>query len=434
MRFLHSAWRAARLLLLFIPGLPVPSAMAQSAGPQPILDSLAALLLGGGADVVSRRARLAAADAEIAAAAPRDPAALRVEIENVPDGIAVDQAQLFAGIEAPILRGPAPGAARSAATRGRDLAALDLQLAERRATARLRRGIATWAAAVAGDRRLADADLMLGDAEESLRSRFAVGDARYVDVLRIRTARVNLGTDRSLLQSTAATALEEVIGLFVTDSSRAAAREMIGRLSPPEVLEFLAGATGSADSSLVDAWQVALGSRADAAVELSRARRGTTLQGFLGIQRFQNAAGDLVLGPAAGINLPLTFTAAGSTRSLVAEAEAQRAALLAEAAGRRTSLSAQVRQAVIRRDAALGRVRTIDGALLAGARAERDAALAIYRSGGLSLVEFIDFERALLLADVSRIEALRDAADAAAAIDQLPADELLTLDAAMGGH
>ena len=428
------AWRVARLLLLTLTGLPAPSALAQSAGPQPMLDSLTALLFQGGGDVLSRRARLAAAEAEIAAAAPRDPAALRVEIENVPDGIAVDQSQVFAGIEAPLLRGPAPRAARSAAERGRDLAALELQLAEQRAGARLRRGIATWAAAAASDQRLADADLILVDAEESLRSRFAVGDARYVDVLRIRTARVNLGTDRSLLQATAATALEEVLGLFVSDSGRSSARELIGRASPPDVLAFLAKATSGPDSSLVDSWQAALGSRADAAVALSRARRGTTLQGFLGVQRFVDAAGTLVVGPAAGISLPLTFTAAGSTRSLVEEAEAQRAAVLAEAAGRRASLSALVRQAAIRRDAALGRVATIDGALLSGAQAERDAALAIYRTGELSLVEFIDFERALMQADISRIEALREAADAAAAINQLPADELLTLDAAAGGR
>ena len=45
---------------------------------------------------------------------------------------------------------------------------------------------------------------------------------------------------------------------------------------------------------------------------------------------------------------------------------------------------------------------------------ERESALAAYRTGSLSLLELIDFERALSRAEIERIRALIDAADALA--------------------
>ena len=54
-------------------------------------------------------------------------------------------------------------------------------------------------------------------------------------------------------------------------------------------------------------------------------------------------------------------------------------------------------------------------------RQERESALAAYRTGSLSLLELLDFERALSRAEIERIRALVDAADAWA--DLLGADE-----------
>ena len=58
------------------------------------------------------------------------------------------------------------------------------------------------------------------------------------------------------------------------------------------------------------------------------------------------------------------------------------------------------------------RVGIYEAALLSGARAERDVALANYRDGTLSLLELLDFERALVDAEVGRLESLLAAADA----------------------
>jgi outer membrane protein TolC len=392
------------------------------------------LLLETGGDIATRRARLAAAEAGIAAAAPREPATLRAEIENIPNGVEVDRSQqVIVGLEAMLLRGPAPGALRSQAEAARDLTAFGLALAEQRAVATLRRGAAAFTAAALIDNRLGQTDALLANAEEALRSRFEVGGARYVDVLRIRTARVNLMVERSSRQADATERLEAVVGLFGSDSARSAARSNAGRLDAATTLETLAAVPVARDSLLGAQWQAFVASRAEAGIRTARARRGTTLNGFLGVQRFQDIDGTLVVGPTVGLTMPLAFTAGGSTNALVAAAEAQRSASLAEASARRVTHDAQVRQALVRFDAARARLAAVDAALLAGARAERDAALAAFQSGELSLVELLDFERALALADVARIDALRDAADAAATMDQLPADQFLDLADALGG-
>ena len=57
-----------------------------------------------------------------------------------------------------------------------------------------------------------------------------------------------------------------------------------------------------------------------------------------------------------------------------------------------------------------------DAAALQGARDEREAALAAYRSGGLSLLELLDFERALSRAEITRLQTLTEAADALAVL------------------
>ncbi|HCT57123.1 MAG TPA: hypothetical protein DGD08_07905, partial [Gemmatimonas aurantiaca] len=74
-----------------------------------------------------------------------------------------------------------------------------------------------------------------------------------------------------------------------------------------------------------------------------------------------------------------------------------------------------------RYSAARERLDAFDAALLRGARDERESALAAYRTGSLSLLELLDFERALSRAEIERIRALVDAADAWA--DLLGADE-----------
>jgi outer membrane protein TolC len=54
----------------------------------------------------------------------------------------------------------------------------------------------------------------------------------------------------------------------------------------------------------------------------------------------------------------------------------------------------------------------MDAALLRGAREERESALAAYRTGSVSLLELLDFERALARAEIERVHALLEAVDA----------------------
>lgn len=81
-----------------------------------------------------------------------------------------------------------------------------------------------------------------------------------------------------------------------------------------------------------------------------------------------------------------------------------------------------------RYEAARERLAAFDAALLRGVRQERETALAAYRSGELSLIELLDFERALARAEVEQrrahIEAVVALADlisgAAGAADDEP--------------
>jgi cobalt-zinc-cadmium efflux system outer membrane protein len=69
-----------------------------------------------------------------------------------------------------------------------------------------------------------------------------------------------------------------------------------------------------------------------------------------------------------------------------------------------------------RYEAARRRLAVFESALLRGAADEREAALAAFRSGELSLLELIDFERALSRAEIIRLQTLIEAADAFAAL------------------
>ena len=76
-------------------------------------------------------------------------------------------------------------------------------------------------------------------------------------------------------------------------------------------------------------------------------------------------------------------------------------------------MRAELAAARERYESARIRLSAFDAALLRGAREEREAALASFRTGDLSLIELLDFERALARAETSACGML-DAADALA--------------------
>ncbi|MDV3295112.1 MAG: TolC family protein, partial [Brachybacterium paraconglomeratum] len=118
------------------------------------------------------------------------------------------------------------------------------------------------------------------------------------------------------------------------------------------------------------------------------------------------------VGPTLGVALSLPFTSAGGNR-----ATQQATALMVDAARRqreatRTTLQATLAAARDRYDTARERLAVFDAALLRGAREERESALSAYRTGELSLLELLDFERALTRTEIVRLESRIAAMDA----------------------
>jgi cobalt-zinc-cadmium efflux system outer membrane protein len=155
-------------------------------------------------------------------------------------------------------------------------------------------------------------------------------------------------------------------------------------------------------------------SSARASRQLLRAERRPAIGASIGVQRFATEDGGFSVGPAAGISVSLPFTVRRSNlaSALTADrdvetAEAWQRAILA-------SVRSELASAIDRYEAARARVSLFEAALLRGAREERESALASYRTGELSLVELLDFERALSRAEISRLQSYMEAAHALA--------------------
>jgi outer membrane protein TolC len=145
------------------------------------------------------------------------------------------------------------------------------------------------------------------------------------------------------------------------------------------------------------------------------ARRGLAVTGAVGVQRFVGEDGRATAGPALGLGIALPFSLSGGyarEREVVRlRREADQAGLAADSSAYAVA-RAQARQAG---ESARARVRLYDDALLAGAADEREGAVAGFRTGTVSLLELIDFERSLAEAERGRWLAIQDvlAADAA---------------------
>jgi cobalt-zinc-cadmium efflux system outer membrane protein len=149
-----------------------------------------------------------------------------------------------------------------------------------------------------------------------------------------------------------------------------------------------------------------------AALALADAGQNPGLLAGIGIQRFE-VDGNARLGPTLTATLVLPFTSpgprrgAGAARMDVRRAETDRIAAAAE-------VRVAARSAIARYRTARQRLLIYDAGLLRGARDEREAALAAFRTGETSLLELLDFELALMRAEISRLEARGEAIDALA--------------------
>jgi cobalt-zinc-cadmium efflux system outer membrane protein len=135
------------------------------------------------------------------------------------------------------------------------------------------------------------------------------------------------------------------------------------------------------------------------------------LSGSLGAQR-RFEGGETSFGPLLGASITLPFTAGRANRARTAAGELESRAAEAEREAERADVTAALRAALARYEAARERVMAFDTALLQGARDEREGALGTFRTGEMSLVEFLDFERALARAEIERLQARADVAEA----------------------
>ena len=382
--------------------------------------------------VIAARAELEAARTRSHAAGFAAPAYLSAGISEAPNAN-LDQGNIRLEIGRTLFTGARQRAERrlaEAEVRGAEIA---LAAAERKVDAVLRREFIRAAGEQLVTNRLASEDALLTSAEEGLRTRFTVGDTRYTDVLRLRTERLRVQSERAAAIAearSARVALRGLVGDSLRDHFQPALDALVAAdfaaawqslLPAAEALDSLVAAAGDVRQS-----EVAV-ARARAQQALAAAERRPQVDASAGIQRIGQANNGPALGPSVGLTVSLPFTAARANRlgaqaaaSEVAAAEAGRQAILA-------TVRSRVAAAAERYAAARQRLEVFDAALLRGAREEREAALAAYRTRGLSLLELIDFERALARAEIDRVEALIDAADAwADLVTGGAADEALT--------
>ena len=367
--------------------------------------------------LAARRAAVEAAQARVRAAGFGEPAALAAEVEEVPSGLDLTRASVRVEVEREFVSRGRREAARTLA--GTDVRSAEAALAA--ASARLDAAVLRSLTAAAGwsaiSRRLAGEDSLLVGAEEALRARFSVGDARYVDVLRLRTERLRVQSEQAEALAEARAARVALQGLLGSVEGRDALIDAAIAETAPRL-----GTLPSApdpDTLLARSGAVRI---AEAAVERARASRALTaagqrprFSGAVGLQRFgADEGGAGTVGATLGGSVTLPFTARRANEAALAAADREIAAAVAERDAAVAAVRAGLAAARERYEAARTRLSAFDAALLRGAREEREAALASFRTGDLSLLELLDFERALARAETERLRSLLDAADALA--------------------
>lgn len=424
----HRRARALAVHALLLGIFPLASGASPAAAQRPNLDTLPVIgrlkeiIRRSSPELAARRAAVAAAEARFRAIGLAPAASLAAELEEVPSGLDVASAQsMRLDIAKEFLPPGLRGARRTLAQGEIDRARAELDLAERALNARIDRLLVHAVASAAIARRLAAEDSLLRAAEEGVRVRFAVGDARYIDVLRLRTERLRVQTEvagaltearieRRALIALAALDEPDVMVAALGDSiiSEGMRATVFAELREPPSLDSLMALSGPVRIAEIEL------SRARASRQLLRADQRPSFGASIGVQRFATDGGGFVFGPAVGISVSLPFTVRRSNRagSVAADRDVETAEAWQRAI--RASVRSELASALDRYAAARARVSLFEGALLRGAREERESALASYRTGELSLVELLDFERALSRAEISRLRSYMEAADAVA--------------------
>jgi outer membrane protein TolC len=330
-------------------------------------------------------------------------------------------------IEASVSRLFIRGASRTAAEQRVDAEIRDAERAllavERRLAPQVLEALAAAATSERVVRRLQRSDALLDEAERALNARFATGAARYVDVLRVRTERLRTAAEVAQAEAARVAAGAALRALVAPERMAARFDQLLALAAGDELTGDWPRALVPFDEpdSLVE-WSpdvreaLARADRSRAEASSVSASQRMQFGGSAGLQRMGPTNGGPSAGLVLGVSSTLPFTAARANR---AASEAARLGIdaaqhgLAEA---RRRAAIDVTQMVVRYNAARARISALDGALLIAAEQEREAALAHYRAGTLSLLELLDFERALLRVELDRADAIRDAASVRAAL------------------
>ncbi len=422
-----------------LPALALP---LRGQASSPATERLHARVLAASPVVETQRAAIAVAEARRGLAGLDKPLIVTAGAEEVPGVNLLKPGNVRIGIGRDLV----PRARRTAELALADEAIMHERLVlhtlEQALTIHTNRLLATSAGSSAIAARFAAEDSLLGSAEEAVRSRFSVGDARYVDVLRLRTERLRVNIEMQRAQADARIAFRQIIRLVDGDSASGAAADVRAALAEEatRATSAMLAAAPAVDSLLAGANAVQLASqeitRARAAQRLARAQQQPVLTPTIGFQRFTGDNG-FRFGPTLGLSISLPNSVRGSRGAQ--ETLGIREVAFAEARGRATTarIAIALAAAADRYEAAQARIASFDATLLRGAREEREAALASYRSGGLTLLELLDFERALAQAEIARMQSRIDAIDARSdlLLIAIGADELSEpIDASRGAH
>lgn len=430
---LGTCCRAATVALLTVVGQHQLTAQHQVAHDATI-DALLDLVRQHAVVRTAADAAVASATAAVPAAVPPPFVTFGVSAEGVPSGMRFDRAdQVVVGVEGTLWRGAAAASLRRAAEARPAVYQAWRTLVVGATEAQVEADLARFAGATLRHARLRAEALLLSDAERALGGRIATGDARYLDVLRLRTARLQVDAELASEAAAITTARISVLMAIHAGPARDSAARLLASLPADSALTALSDSARAEAGAAVEQFVTAL-SAANRATAVARRRASDpVLDASLGMERFGNVGEGWRLGPALGLTLRVPFPGQGTGDRIAHAAEAERTAIDGELAVRAHRAESGREMARAHLAAAHERAALLSTALLDGAPGERAAAVAAFTAGRLSLLELLDLERALSHVAMERIDALVDAATAAATVRSAWYEPYLTVDLLMGG-
>ena len=315
----------------------------------------------------------------------------------------------------PIELGGKRAARLDAATRGRELAAVDL--ATRRAEIRASVTGAFFAVLSAQERiRLAqDVANLAKRATEVAGKRVASGKVPPIEETKARVAEANVRIDLSLAQSELRTARQQLAATWGNSAPRFERVE--GRL---ELLPSLPS-TESINARLADSPHLKRAKieiqRRKSLADLERAKRTPDLTVSLGAIRSEDLGRNQLL---LGVSIPIPVWDRNRGNQLEALKRTDKAR--DELAATQIRLTSDVRQAYERLRAARNEVETLQRDVLPGAQSAYDVAIRGFELGKFSFLDVLDAQRTLFQAKSQNLRAVAEAHRAGAEIDLLLAD------------